>query len=169
MPHFPHTPEALLGRNDSKNPTRTCRGITSSGRACRRALASSKYALEEAFPVDFYCWQHKDQADHVLPLRGKTSIDTLVQKLGIDAPLKQQQKEQGSKRKETRPPRQTATNDFVHRRPTSNAPHAEKYSSSVPVTKERQRKKAGFWASLCCMTSGDDDEYVEIVRRRRRV
>ena len=83
MPHFTHTPEALLGRNDSKNPSTTCKGITSSGRACRRALASPKSSPNarrrssgagvggvvalvqedgEIQEADYYCWQHKDQA-----------------------------------------------------------------------------------------------------------
>ncbi|KXL43260.1 hypothetical protein M433DRAFT_156172 [Acidomyces richmondensis BFW] len=78
------TPEALLGRNDSKNPATTCRGITSSGRPCRRALASPKCSparkrsehvastggtaaimrdVGENVAAEGYCWQHKAQAD----------------------------------------------------------------------------------------------------------
>jgi len=41
MPYTGHTPESLLSRSDSKNPQTTCRGLTSTGRPCRRALASS--------------------------------------------------------------------------------------------------------------------------------
>ncbi|KAF2718666.1 DUF1766-domain-containing protein [Polychaeton citri CBS 116435] len=76
MPHFPHAPEALLGRNDSKNPGTTCRGITSSGRPCRRALASRKAApsrrdwaatstdiVDESLATNHLCWQHKSQAE----------------------------------------------------------------------------------------------------------
>lgn len=79
MPHFPSTPEALVARNDSKNPNSTCHGITSSGRPCRRALASRKSTLAvrsssenkpsvkgQARDVANYCWQHKDQAERVL-------------------------------------------------------------------------------------------------------
>lgn len=78
MVNFPHTPEALLGRNDSKNPSTTCKGITSSGRPCRRAIAGGSKTsplaaalngvvkvVEEDGKVEeaeFYCWQHKDQA-----------------------------------------------------------------------------------------------------------
>nr|POE56597.1 hypothetical protein CFP56_33569 [Quercus suber] len=75
-------PEALLGRNDSKNPSTTCMGITSSGRPCRRALAASKASViqpqinkdtrvaldvQDVFDLMNYCWQHKAQAEqHVL-------------------------------------------------------------------------------------------------------
>jgi len=41
MPHVPRTPESLLSRADSKNPLTTCRGLTSNGRPCRRALAAA--------------------------------------------------------------------------------------------------------------------------------
>ena len=40
MPFIPNTPESLLPRSDSKNPATTCKGITSSGRPCRRSLAA---------------------------------------------------------------------------------------------------------------------------------
>lgn len=49
--HFLNTPEALLGRSDSKNPATTCRGITGSGRPCRRALAVGKNGLTNAESV----------------------------------------------------------------------------------------------------------------------
>ncbi|KAI1329046.1 DUF1766-domain-containing protein [Xylariaceae sp. FL0255] len=80
MPFFPNTPESLLGRSDSKNPFATCRGITSAGRPCRRALAASSAAsspaaspfaprgranqlrVDDPRNPDLYCWQHKDQA-----------------------------------------------------------------------------------------------------------
>ncbi|KAI0197045.1 meiotically up-regulated gene 113-domain-containing protein [Xylaria flabelliformis] len=84
MPFIPNTPESLIGRSDSKNPSTTCRGITSGGRPCRRPLnatpGSSPAASPAASPpaisrsrvnrlrVDdpsdpgLYCWQHKDQA-----------------------------------------------------------------------------------------------------------
>lgn len=215
MKHFTNTPEALLGRNDSKNPSTTCKGLTSSGRPCRRALAAPKASsgrrrssvaaltgivalVEEDGEVteaEFYCWQHKYQAQKqggqeqgqeqnsarkktraktststgLFPLQERSSIDTLVQKLGIDVVSEKDR----SKRK-TRPNdgvhalNRTDTLDFAHarppaQRPTSNAPYSEKYSS-----RPSRPKKQGFWASLCC-AAGDDDDYVEIVRHRRRV
>ena len=115
MPFIPHTPESLIPRSDSKNPATTCKGLTSSGRPCRRALASSsasspntnRSAREGVLAIlssdedhhegaaAFFCWQHKDQAtvlaasDHsgrranVVQLRDRTSVDTLVDRLGI--------------------------------------------------------------------------------------
>lgn len=88
MPFIAGTPEALLARNDSKNPATTCKGITSSGRPCRRALAANAPRSSSSTPpkkntkkqngvlavqtdneIDgsraaaFFCWQHKDQAE----------------------------------------------------------------------------------------------------------
>ena len=211
--HFSHTPEALLGRNDSKNPNTTCKGITSSGRPCRRALASSKATLigrsrsnnsalggvvalvhedGELQEADFYCWQHKDQAAQKLedevantnalagrrpnrrttelyPLKEKSSIDTMVQKLGIDAA------EDGGGRTSRKPtrnpkaPRRTSTVDFAttQSRPPG-PPYAEKYKlGGTRPSPQRKPKKSGFWASLCCM-AGDDDDYFEGVRYKKR-
>ncbi|KAJ1329008.1 GIY-YIG nuclease family protein [Microdochium nivale] len=41
MPFIAGTPESLLGRSDSKDPGTTCRGVTGSGRPCRRSLLPS--------------------------------------------------------------------------------------------------------------------------------
>jgi hypothetical protein len=85
MPYIANTPESKIGRSDSLNPDTTCRGITSSGRPCRRPLNASPSASPAASPLkvplkipktkkskqlqnndlsdpDSYCWQHKDQA-----------------------------------------------------------------------------------------------------------
>ncbi|KAF7187034.1 hypothetical protein HII31_11643 [Pseudocercospora fuligena] len=211
--HFTNTPEALLGRNDSKNPSTTCKGITSNGRPCRRALAapkassgrrrSSVSALNgvvalveedgEVTEADFYCWQHKDQAERLVaqeqnavrkearkkrstelfPLQERSSIDTLVQKLGIQAVSENDRKNRKTRPNDgIRPPKRTDTTDFAHARPgadrpTSNAPYAEKYSSRPSAAQARPPKKQGFWASLCCAAA--DEDYVEIVRHRKRV
>ena len=200
MPQFTHTPEALLGRNDSKNPSTTCKGITSAGRPCRRALASPRSSPSarrrssgagvggvvalvqedgEIQEADFYCWQHKDQAEErvkeedkrakrrrvkrrsteLFPLQERSSIDTLIQRLEID--------QEQHKTSNPKPPKKTATADFAatKQRP-SQAPYAEKYS--LGSSGRPQRKKPSFWSSLCCMTSQDDD-YVEIVRHKKRV
>lgn len=83
MPFIPHTPESLVSRQDSKNPATTCKGITSNGRPCRRALAASRQSSPNtnlnsrdgvvAFisadgndhegAAAFFCWQHKEQAE----------------------------------------------------------------------------------------------------------
>lgn len=202
MPYFPDTPEKLLGRNDSKNPASTCKGITSNGRPCRRALASPKSSpagrrtsdalngvvaivqedgqIQEA---DFYCWQHKDQAEQrveeekqgakkkrskrrsteLFPLQEKSSIDTMVQRLGLD----DEDEKKAKKTKNPRPPRKTQTNDFATTA-VPHAPHAQKYGLGQSSSRPPKKKSPGFWASLCCMT-GDDDDYVEIVRHKHRI
>ncbi|MCJ1361378.1 hypothetical protein MMC16_000477 [Acarospora aff. strigata] len=87
MPFIPHTPESLLARSDSKDPATTCKGITSSGRPCRRSLAISPRSSPSpraaiggvlaVVPADsneggnaetavFFCWQHKEQAERVV-------------------------------------------------------------------------------------------------------
>ncbi|KIX10513.1 uncharacterized protein Z518_01596 [Rhinocladiella mackenziei CBS 650.93] len=105
------TPESLLPRSDSKNPATTCNGITSTGRPCRRARATSPTTspatspsrdtgtgiiavLDQQNAAAFYCWQHRDQAEQLAtkdrqtktslhPLKRISSIDTLVERVGI--------------------------------------------------------------------------------------
>jgi hypothetical protein len=207
MPHFLNTPEALIGRNDSKNPATTCKGITSSGRPCRRALASpkgspiarrkaNKSALGgvvalvhedgELDQADFYCWQHKDQVEQLLedngattrpnkrrstelyPLKERSSIDTMVQKLGLD-PTEDSKRHSTKPTKNPKPPRRTQTTDFAAQHSVSQAPYAGKYNlggSAQPFQTRPKRKS--FWSGLCCMRSEDDD-YIEIVRHKKRV
>lgn len=111
MPFIPHTPESLLSRSDSKNPGTTCKGITATGRPCKRTIATSARNSptsirmarrnevvtilsaaeddEEQGARAFFCWQHQEQADTV-PLffddrRGmKTSIVQLTQRNSLD-------------------------------------------------------------------------------------
>lgn len=102
------SPEALLPRSDSKNPATTCRGITATGRPCRRALASSPHAspapspsrghgvvaiLDQEHAGAFFCYHHKDQAEQLVaknrqrtslhPLKERSSLDTLAERVGI--------------------------------------------------------------------------------------
>ena len=83
MPFIPHTPESFLPRTDSKNPATTCKGITATGRPCRRSLGCSpqasptptrrpKNGVVAVLPPDdedhdgaaaFFCWQHQEQAN----------------------------------------------------------------------------------------------------------
>ncbi|CCC11207.1 hypothetical protein SMACR_03913 [Sordaria macrospora] len=99
MPIFTNTPEARLGRNDSKNPSTTCRGITSSGRPCRRPNSlpqGGKVKVSDPTDERLYCHQHKDQArlaahsapGPVRPTHGaiaeeRSSLDTLAERLGL--------------------------------------------------------------------------------------
>lgn len=207
MPHFPRTPEALLGRNDSKNPSTTCKGITSSGRPCRRPLASPKSSptskrrlsnpeldgvavvissngtIEEA---DFYCWQHKDQAQQrveeeqqkpkrrnkrrsaeLFPLQEKSSIDTLVQRLGLDALPDNVVKPNHKPVRQSVlvPPRKTEAQVFAGSQVT-HAPSANEHSNRPPRRRPEPKKKS-FWSSFCCAGEADDD-YVEIVHHKKR-
>lgn len=119
MPFFANTPEARLGRTDSKNPSTTCRGITSSGRPCRRTIASANLPAVARFrdttlrvddPGDesLYCYQHKEQASAsaqsspgprmsstpILEMQERTSLDTLNERLGLEAEKAKRQKQQ---------------------------------------------------------------------------
>lgn len=106
MPHISNTPESLLPRSDSRNPANTCRGITTQGRPCRRGITPSQTPSPASTPRkkgprhepildpdSLYCWQHKDQASssasaiqptiHEDPLKPRSSIDTLMDRLGV--------------------------------------------------------------------------------------
>ena len=113
MPISLHTPEALIGRSDSKDPLTTCCGMTSNGRSCRRSLAaSSRSRSSNAGAVAtggiyldaaaLFCWQHQDQArDSDLQrlrlenrrhggLQQRTSIDTIIDRLGtLNIPMQE--------------------------------------------------------------------------------
>ncbi len=112
MPFIPNTPESLIGRSDSKNPSTTCRGITAGGRPCRRPLAATPGSSPAASPLasrsrihqlrvddpsdpGLYCWQHKDQASSSaksspgpasrskLTSVRQESFESLIDRLGI--------------------------------------------------------------------------------------
>lgn len=114
MPQILNTPESVLPRSDSRNPATTCRGLTSQGRPCRRALATSPAAAprkkggryEVPDLTSLYCWQHQDQAVSSTPcsvptpqMKPRTSIDTLMERLEI--------KDEQSSPTKLRPGRQT--------------------------------------------------------------
>lgn len=107
MPFIPNTPESLIGRSDSLNPDSTCRGITSSGRPCRRPLGASpsgspgvsrtkvpkskgkknNLRVDDPADPDLYCWQHKDQASlsaKSSPGPGRETTPILEQRESLD-------------------------------------------------------------------------------------
>lgn len=201
------TPEALIPRSDSRNPATTCKGITKSGRPCRRAIdakdASRNNGVlavasvisdadeEETGAAAFFCWQHKDQAEHLMAanvtgsgaqdtqlyqLQERNSIDTLVARLGVldveePEPVPQQRRRQSRQEDSTSRPLRK-----VNRPPTWDQVQGPLMSVPSDVMAERRRraearpqqKKQSFWTSLCC-GSVDEDDYVEVVRHKRRI
>jgi hypothetical protein len=182
-PFTGRTPEALVGRNDSKNPATTCRGITNSGRPCRRALArkSGLVAVVEdgdgtVEEASYYCHDHKAQAGSAGPstsphgrtktnlytLDSRNSVDTLVQRLGVEGVGSEISTKVRRKRHDGR------------HRPESrqDAPYGEKYGLGQGEGRQSKKKeKSSFWSMLCCGGGGeqDEDDYVEIVRHKKRL
>lgn len=158
MPQISNTPESLLPRSDSRNPATTCRGITAQGRPCRRSLASpnlstapnprKKDPRQEAIDVaSLYCWQHKDQDSSanpptavVTPAKTRTSIDTLMDRLGVleinDDPVSQGPK----------------------------PPHKRRTNQSRPSEKRRPKKKTIFCCFQILEDSGEDDKPTSVQR-----
>ena len=191
MPFIPNTPESLLPRSDSKNPATTCKGITESGRPCRRSLAFSptssplpklnrrtKNGVLAVLPGDsehegaaaFFCWQHKDQAatlqngessspgratgktTTLLPLTERTSIDTLVDRLGV---LDVQDEQENGRRKKSKQASRPIRKETLPQNwqgvqgPLMALPHEG--SSSIRPPPREKRRRPGFWESLCCV------------------
>ncbi|KAF2756220.1 DUF1766-domain-containing protein [Pseudovirgaria hyperparasitica] len=206
MPVIHHTPEALLPRSDSKNPSTTCKGITSSGRPCRRALAVKTKRPSGVLAVvsvgndrdaaAFFCWQHQDQADlltvrnndldiveeetTIIPLRERSSIDTLVQRLGVlefenNVPEKEARSIQKRTRQDHSERYNAPTQGIARPRTWENVSGpvmiARRSDSrfqkppymSKPAAKPR---KIGFWQFLCCGSTDTDHDGLKQVRRR---
>ncbi|OTA84165.1 hypothetical protein M434DRAFT_400508 [Hypoxylon sp. CO27-5] len=175
MPFIPNTPESLLGRNDSKNPATTCRGITSGGRPCRRDLNSSPGSSPASTPrpkpnrlhvddpsnPDLYCWQHKDQASqsaksspgpksNTTPiLESRESLETLINRLGIVEAQRQGRKpgKHGDDHHNEKPTHSGNTND-----PSS----------------QRRKYKTEKKVSLCCCFTISEVEEERPVRPQPR-
>ena len=179
--HLPSTPERLIAglrRSDSKDPSTTCRGLTTAGKQCRNPLKLSlatspsqgspnpagrrKDTLKindeakdgivtvgDHGEVVFYCWRHKDQTPiaatntrqegagpkrrEPVKLEARTSVDTLVERLGgLDV---------GEKGRHGR-------KDGEAERRRRNKPQQARRPNSKP-----QQQQRGFWANLCCTAS----------------
>jgi hypothetical protein len=201
------TPESLIPRSDSRNPATTCKGITKAGRPCRRpidAKASQDNGVlavvsvvsgaddddDDIGAAAYFCFQHKDQAEqlaaqvttgpatHLYLLRERSSIDTLVERLGVlevNEPT-----EPRKKRRESRSDNRTSGQRQPHRinRPStwdkvqgplmsipSDVMAAEKRRTRPPKP-ALQKPKPSFWASLCCGSA--DEDPVEVVRHKKR-
>ncbi|KAF9734151.1 hypothetical protein PMIN06_012238 [Paraphaeosphaeria minitans] len=204
------TPEASIPRSDSRNPATTCKGITKSGRPCRRAIDAKDssrnngvLAVASVISDDdeegtgaaaFFCWQHKDQAEHLMaanatgsgaqdthlyPLQERNSIDTLVARLGVldmeePEPAPQQRRRQSRQedftsrppRRMNRPPTWDQVQGPLISVPSDIMAESRRRAGQRPEARP-QRKKQSFWASLCC-GSADDDDCVEVMRHQRR-
>jgi hypothetical protein len=158
MPFIPYTPESLLPRSDSKNPAATCRGLTSNGRLCRRAISKSPQSSPSSSPrrtpsPEAFCWQHKDQADvhaggspkgiQSATILERTSIDTLVDRLGL-LEVETQKRERRQHRKPV---------------PVKDPEKASQRVEHVPQQPERPRPRPNPESNLgifCCIGVADD-------------
>lgn len=172
MPFIPNTPESLISRSDSKNPDTTCRGITGSGRPCRRPLAASPSAspassrmrvpqaqLRADDPADpeLYCWQHKDQAslsaksspgprtNNTPILEQRESLDTLMDRLGIVEAQQKKKKKTGRE----------GTNSTGGSNGHSDEKITQVPSASVEKPPRRKKKQSSF---CCCFTISSYEE-----------
>ncbi|KAM0429667.1 hypothetical protein ACHAPT_006273 [Fusarium lateritium] len=173
MPFVANTPESLLSRSDSKNPSNTCRGLTSNGRPCRRpvaAAASTRPSTPDPRDETLYCWQHREQASlsaHSSPgpratatpiLEGRTSLDTLADRLGLvdlqDKKKKRRQRtDSGGRKTSSKPkPKQTLSCCFCFNIPLEEAPEprparpqprpVQQTSASVPTPRPSKQHLA---------------------------
>ncbi|KAI0977101.1 meiotically up-regulated gene 113-domain-containing protein [Xylaria arbuscula] len=169
MAFIPNTPESLIGRSDSKNPSTTCRGITAGGRPCRRPLAATPGSSPATSPLasrsrvnqlrvddpadpGLYCWQHKDQASSsaksspgpasrtkLAPVR-QESFESLIGRLGIVEAERSGRTQQG------KPPKSSKNNRDEKISQTSDG-----YVSQPP--KPKRKAKAQKHVSFCfCFT-----------------
>ncbi|KAF2744264.1 hypothetical protein M011DRAFT_429658, partial [Sporormia fimetaria CBS 119925] len=151
---------------------------------------------EEIEAAAFFCHQHKDQAEQLVaanasanmpqrqdtriyPLRGRDSIDTLVQRLGVldvnddtvpgEREKRRQRRRESATTSDQRPPRRR-----VNRPPTWDrvqGPLMEVPNDLVkrrPDTRRPRQKKPSFWSRLFCCGEADNEDHVKIVRHKRR-
>jgi Meiotically up-regulated gene 113 len=160
MPFIPHTPESLLPRSDSKNPAATCRGLTSTGRPCRRAIAKASIfsrAQNRSHDPEAYCWQHKEQvasaAQALLQglqsttIRERTSVDTLVDRLGLMEI--REGDECRRRRKKTIPPDSTQTGSALQ-------PTRDQFNRKARESGRRKAPRSNL-TLFCCIGVAEDE------------
>jgi hypothetical protein len=153
MPFIPHTPESLIPRSDSRDPASTCRGVTATGRPCRRAVPGPSRTANS--PVQFarrglegkYCWQHKDQAPSAIPvtnnmrydtIQERTSIDTLADRLGLLEIQNQPEKGKAQRERTVQPTRGTR-------------PKQQNGEKTKPTEADRSKLDYFFLDFFCCI------------------
>ncbi|PFH61735.1 hypothetical protein XA68_16456 [Ophiocordyceps unilateralis] len=166
MPFVANTPESLLGRSDSKDPSSTCRGITSTGRPCRRSVPRSASAPAPLVPLrppdladeNLYCWQHKEQASRsarsspgpqTIP-EHRSSLDTLADRLGLV---------------DVSPPKNGASSAQL--KPNSQ-PKPKPKPHSKPPSKPQPKPKSQSRLRFCCCFDIPIDEVQETPRPQPR-
>ncbi|KAI4103394.1 MAG: hypothetical protein L6R37_003833 [Teloschistes peruensis] len=191
MPFIPHTPEAILARSDSKDAATTCKGITDSGRPCRRGLAGRKMTdgvvavvanqnTDGDGAAAFFCWQHKDQASRLAPqtgpdqaanvysLKTRTSTDTLIERLGI---LNIEEKKRRPTRKRTKIDPRIASKEGLPQRwqdvpgPLLAVPSMK--ASSAPHPSPRKPRPHPLLSFLCCSGPEDTDDHHPVPAKPR--
>ncbi|KAL2350298.1 meiotically up-regulated gene 113-domain-containing protein [Cryomyces antarcticus] len=213
MPFVPHTPESLLPRSDSKNSAATCKGITSTGRSCRRGLGKGSLSISSSTPANrrssstsatgvlavvqdgdaagataFFCWQHKDQAERLVtarggddeahtrlyPLQERSSIDTLVARLGVlgineATPTKTSKTGRRTAERDAQRERRPPIWDTIHG-PLIAVPDDMMQKASTqpkPTTQPvKKHQRRSFWASLCCVGESSDEDYIEVLHNQ---
>lgn len=198
MSHIRDSPEFRLSRSDSKDPLTTCQGVTSNGRKCRRTVISSKDALKkeaisrqlngkierklEVRPEELFCWQHKDQVAlaktkiataTTTKLRGRSSIDTIVERVGLlnvnEAPTANHRETRANVLRESYTPRREkrAQED---RRQAQALPLEPSQKSAVvsAIQPPLFKKKTGTRERLLCFITGvSPDDLPEMIVRRK--
>jgi Meiotically up-regulated gene 113 len=206
MNFAPHTPESLLPRSDSKNPATTCKGINLNGRPCRRSLAVSPRSSPSPSPLKdqgvlavlrdgqdvgnaaaaFYCWQHKDQAERVaeteqnhtdlFPLQERTSIDTIVDRVGVmnleDVGREERRHERRKKRESSSRTKHNLPTDWQRMQgPLMSVPS----DMIIPIEAPKPQTKTSMPRSnvkaslFCCVRDAGEDENPPPRLRLRRV
>lgn len=193
MPFIPHSPESLIRRSDSKDPATTCKGITSSGRPCRRAIGTTPQASPTApsklrngviamleqededhdGAAAFFCWQHRDQAV-TLAKSGqdgrKANIVTLQSRTSLDTlaerlGLPSERVQILSEKSKKKQP---------HARPARKETLPKKWQDmDGPLmavngrSMKTKKKQNSFLSVLCCFRSVDDDPMPPPRRQRQ--
>lgn len=173
MPFIPNTPESLLARADSKNVDTTCRGVTGSGRPCRRAIAAAPGAaklrhesdgsLSPLITRNAFCWQHKDQTNvshgdaqpqlQNSTIQERTSIDTLAERLGLLEVESQQEKR--NQRRKPKPAPVAVDNGASQTYSEKRSQPRPRPSQAQPAPRPRPQKQP--MSIFCCMGIPESD------------
>lgn len=151
---------ALASTPQSSSPTQS----PGRGRGVLAVLHNHDGGLNSV--AAFYCWQHKDQAEQlvtparkdakIVPLRERTSIDTLVDRVGV---LALDEDVKSSRRKNQTPiaKRDTLPGEWQNlQSPLMTVP--EELSPWRPSPKRPSHGRSNTKASvLCCIQTDDDD------------